>query len=779
MALKKITTVDAAESVSSSANLYVEDSGAFKRITPAQAKGLLGVDELKSAIYENPKIVASFISGARTVTGEVSTNTKRCTTPSLWDLKVGDTVSLTRNAAGQKYALAGINGTAFIYDSGWRTADLTYTISTSGKYFVNIATTSGTDELSPSAVTLIATVTDNTSRIAVAQKEIDDLSDVVNVVKDELSVESRNILPKQPDVGVATTFDLGADVTFPNGIGVGFDAVDLVTEGATAGLVDFKKDDGTRAAIITLNSFRNNNTGIVFANETSPHNGRYNNASVAAFRESLTFRYIIINNKTPQVSSGAVKNFSITEGFSPTPYIPHDAAKDYAIEQGANPFDLYAEVNKTSIMDVGYWGIKTDVCTNSFGAINTAGGGFTTRLFPAKAGDVLRYKFSTLDTWPMLLIYDGNMQVIPSETVLGTGAASYISGEHTFTEGECFFRLNGAVNHISKYSLSYNDVPVVIKDYVKSYVDGYAVGQRTFPAYWDTAVGNAVTAIKNQLLAMETGDCFFFVTDQHWTSNAQRSSSIIDYVSEKTGVYNVFIGGDVVSSNNASQVGAMTEMLDYLGSFKGKNVRLFSTLGNHDRNSVAQTDQTLWLSLAQQYNALIKPEEEWLDTNGTPLCNVYDNKSQKVRYIQFWYTADSGYSDDVATALVSAMTSAPNDYTIVLMSHAYWNGIDPAQAAVRYANLILDTMDTMTATVALWVCGHVHKDYTTVLTSTGGKSLRIMSTTTDSVGQHPTNPSLTVGTDTEQAFDVYCIDTTAKTINAIRVGAGESRSFTY
>ena len=52
MALKKITTVDAAESVSSSANLYVEDSGAFKRITPAQAKGLLGVDELKSALEQ-------------------------------------------------------------------------------------------------------------------------------------------------------------------------------------------------------------------------------------------------------------------------------------------------------------------------------------------------------------------------------------------------------------------------------------------------------------------------------------------------------------------------------------------------------------------------------------------------------------------------------------------------------------------------------------------------------------------------------------------------------
>ena len=60
MALKKITTVDAAESVSSSANLYVEDSGAFKRITPAQAKGLLGVDELKSAISD----IAAITHGA-------------------------------------------------------------------------------------------------------------------------------------------------------------------------------------------------------------------------------------------------------------------------------------------------------------------------------------------------------------------------------------------------------------------------------------------------------------------------------------------------------------------------------------------------------------------------------------------------------------------------------------------------------------------------------------------------------------------------------------------
>ena len=598
----------------------------------------------------------------------------------------------------------------------------------------------------------------------------------VNDLKSALSVNSRNILPKQPAPGVITVIDLGEEKTFPNGVNISFDLLAFTGNG-TAGVITLRNTSDAVVATVTLNGMRNVDTGIFYSAESSPHSGRYSSYAITALQSSLTFRYVRVRLDAIVVTSGSINNFMLTDGHYPSPYVPTFEAKDYDLETLTNPIEVNTAVNAISLMDSSFWAAKADYYRLANGGMVQLSGAFASRLFPCKAGDTLSYKLYMGNGTKVLFTFDQNMQIVNTVDALGTAVA--VSGIHTFTATERYFAFNCMISQLSRMYVKYNDIPVAIKGYVKEYVENYAVLSRTFPEYWDTAVGNAVTAIKNQLLAMDTGDCFFFVTDQHWTSNAQHSSPIIDYISKKTGIYNVFIGGDVVMSNNASQVGAMTEMLDYLESFKGKNVRLFSTLGNHDRNSVAQSDQTLWLSLAQQYNALIKPEEEWLDTDGTPLCNVYDNKSQKVRYIQFWYTADSGYNADVASALVSAMTSTPDDYTIILMSHAYWNGTDPAQGAVTFANLILDTMDTMTATVALWVCGHVHADKTVVLTSTGGKSLRIMSTTTDSVGQHPSSPSMTAGTTTEQAFDVYCINTTAKTINAVRVGAGESRSFTY
>jgi hypothetical protein len=162
---------------------------------------------------------------------------------------------------------------------------------------------------------------------------------------------------------------------------------------------------------------------------------------------------------------------------------------------------------------------------------------------------------------------------------------------------------------------------------------------------------------------------------------------------------------------------------------------------------------------------------------------VYDNKAQKIRYIQFFYTADSGYRDDVATALTRALQSTESGWTVVLMSHAYWtinNGeIIVSQGATNYANLITGLIDDIDADFPLWICGHIHTDMTTTISSSGGKTVRIISTTTDSTAQNPSSPAMTPGTTTEQAFDVYQIDTTNKTINIVRVGAGNSRSYTY
>lgn len=605
---------------------------------------------------------------------------------------------------------------------------------------------------------------------------IEALDQETTQLKDDLSVNSRNILPKQPTMGEITVIDLGEEKTFTNGVNISFDLLAFTGVG-TSGIITLRNASNTVVATITLNGMYNVDTGIAYTHESSPHSGRYSSYEINSLKSSLTFRYVRVVLNTNVVTSGDINNFMLTDGHYPSPFVPTFEAKDHDLEMLTNPIELNAAVNAISLMDSSFWAAKTDYYRTSNGGMTQSTGSLASRLFPCKAGDTLSYKLYMPSGTKVLFTFDRNMQVVNTVDALGTSVAA--SGTHTFTATEQYFAFNCTMSQVIRMYVKYNDIPVAIQNYIANYISEYAAGRKRFPDYWDTAVQSAVETIKTNLLSLTSGDAFVFVTDQHWQSNAKYSSPIIDYISSQTGIYNVFVGGDIVNNKNASKLGAMTEMLTYLASFQNPNLRLFSTIGNHDRNSVAQTDQSLWLSLAEQYNSLIKPEEKWLDTDGTPLCNVYNNDSQKIRYIQFFFTLDSGYREDVAALLTAAMQSAPTGWTIVLMSHAYWDGANPSQGAESYANLIRGLLDDLDAEAPLWIVGHTHADRTALITSTGGKTMRIMSTTTDSVGQNPSSPSMTAGTTTEQAFDVYCIDTTAKIINTVRIGAGENRTFTY
>ena len=602
------------------------------------------------------------------------------------------------------------------------------------------------------------------------------LVDDVGELKSQLSVQTRNILPKQPTAGVITEIDLGSEQTFPDGVNVSFDLIGFEGNG-TAGIVRLVDNTNANVALITLNGMRNLETWNAYTEESNPHTGRYTSYKIAALRGSLTFRYVRIYLTSNFVTSGDMLNVMLTAGHNPTPYVPYIEAHDYDLRTLTNPLEINAALNSVSLMDSAFWNAKVGWYRNEHGGMTSLAGARASRLFPCKSGDTLSYTLYMPNTTKVLFTFDQNMQIV--RTIDAVDTVTKVTGTLTFTPSEHYFAFNIVDSQIGRLSLKYNDVPIAIQNYVADYVAEYAVGKGRFPDYWDSAVQYAVETIKTNLLALTSGDAFVFVTDQHWVGNAKYSSAIIDYICSECGLYNVFIGGDIINNKNASKLGAMTEMLDYLASFQNPHIRLFATLGNHDQNSVAQSDPTAVLSLAEQYNSLIKPEEQWLDTDGTPLCNIYNNDSQKIRYIQFFFTIDSGYRQDVADLLTSAMQSTPTGWTIVLMSHGYWAGTDPSQGAEDYADLIKGLLDGLNADAPLWVVGHCHADKTAVLTSPGGKTCRIVATTTDSVGQNPSSPSMTAGTTTEQAFDVYCLDTTAKTIKITRIGAGVSRNFTY
>ena len=319
--------------------------------------------------------------------------------------------------------------------------------------------------------------------------------------------------------------------------------------------------------------------------------------------------------------------------------------------------------------------------------------------------------------------------------------------------------------------------PVSAVDFVAR-LDIKQIKESGLPEYWKAPLDTAEQTILSNRIGIASGDEFIFITDQHWASNAQKSSELIDRLMGDLSINFIVNGGDIVNTHNATKMGAVNEIVDYYKSFKHRH-RILSTIGNHDLNNNNNPDSSLHLSPQELYWFMIKPEETWIDTDNSAYVNVYDNNSQKIRYIQFYHCYDSGFIQSVADALVAKMQSTPSDWTIVLISHAYWNGANPSASATKYANLILQTMDSITAKVALWLIGHNHTDNNTTLTSSGEKTLLIVGTTTDAVGQNPSSPVMTRGTATEQAFDVVQIDTTAKKIYMTRVGAGSDREFSY
>ena len=79
-----------------------------------------------------------------------------------------------------------------------------------------------------------------------------------------------------------------------------------------------------------------------------------------------------------------------------------------------------------------------------------------------------------------------------------------------------------------------------------------------------------------------------------------------------------------------------------------------------------------------------------------------------------------------------------------------------------------------TSVVAAYICGHNHGDYDHT-----ERGLLTISTTCDASYNDDPKCMRIRGNVTEQAFDVFTIDTREKRISTVRVGAGENRSWRY
>ena len=352
------------------------------------------------------------------------------------------------------------------------------------------------------------------------------------------------------------------------------------------------------------------------------------------------------------------------------------------------------------------------------------------------------------------------------------------------------------------------------------------------PDYYDSYLPAKIAAIK--ALHPASGSQFIFITDTHiagyTNGNSMHSHAMIDEIVKSTQIRTVINGGDILSPS------ATKDIIDYFNELReGVNYTQPDTLaehlyvaGNHDlgaNNTVAACLTPVQLAkLANLYSpayAGVVYDETY------PFQYYYDDTAAKIRYIVIglgmtgssglsghsWWDSYAKTAAQCAPFYIQALNSVPdNDYHVVVFNHIpgipinapytqNFTNITNAgyitylykmfvayQAKTTWTDGLTLTADFTDAkgVACCMVFGHQHRDVTGVSSdiklnseSIGGTIPLFVTTTDNARGNLDPNVTRTAGTTSEQAFDVFTIDKTNRTINVTRVGGGLDRSANY
>lgn len=327
------------------------------------------------------------------------------------------------------------------------------------------------------------------------------------------------------------------------------------------------------------------------------------------------------------------------------------------------------------------------------------------------------------------------------------------------------------------YEPCYNDILELRRDITSD-----------IPAYWDDAINTAIDTIRSNAYTADSKlVSFFYLTDIHWKSNAQKSPKLINKIAKATGINTLLLGGDYISSYDTTKKEAVEEIDGFFSELDSRLIAL-PVIGNHDHNDNQQTVDAAILTDNQMYNFILQRVEKYMDTDESVINMCYDIPSKKVRFILFKQWGGSSFVDSTLAYVDAKVKELSSEWVVIVACHSYW-GVSRSGGSVtfplstnslRIGNAFLQTNSESEAKIIAWFVGHTHNDLETTISS-GNESIRIICTTCDTYRQSAVWGSwtMTAGTDTEQAFDVVQIDRDHRKIYLTRVGAGESREYTY
>ena len=327
----------------------------------------------------------------------------------------------------------------------------------------------------------------------------------------------------------------------------------------------------------------------------------------------------------------------------------------------------------------------------------------------------------------------------------------------------------------------------------------------TVPAYYESHMSdkNAIIRSRGQSAALQ----FAFITDYHYGTynNSHTSRSLLSDIVMNSKVNTVINGGDTwASGTSAIDIGeAKKRFINGINeTIPNAPCNWYFVLGNHDNglDYLVQGDNVT--TFGPYFTT--KEVQEIMGGNLTMKDCIYDPKSTDLEY---YFDHDNirvivlnndlvteGSSESQYSTLVflcEALLSM-GDKTAVIVTHKFCNNQGVRYNGASLIEEILVAYNTRgsytlatnqvarfgecTGHVCLVVSGHLHEDYSGSLSD--GTPV-VITTSANAGAGSAQGEDRTIGTVSENAIDVFSVDTTNRMIFVTRIGYGNDRSFAY
>lgn len=352
-----------------------------------------------------------------------------------------------------------------------------------------------------------------------------------------------------------------------------------------------------------------------------------------------------------------------------------------------------------------------------------------------------------------------------------------------------------AGNKIHIYTITEKSKLTAVDNVARDLIKSIDPLSNAVPEYFKTHIDSKCDdIIQNMRSVGREGVTFAFVTDVHWDNNAKHSPALIRYIADKTGVNVLVNGGDNIANGNLdAMIEQEKEVTDEFASAIGGDYLM--VMGNHDSNRNGHaSDNSYWLTYQEIYatqfyatpnSAVFRGQAYPVKTSSQPVHDYYyDIPKLKIRFVSI----DSmGIANiyGASTTWLNGLLSQDDGYKYIISCHAMYSVSDGVIKPI-FDSCIDDLYSNINPYASKILCvltGHSHIDGTFMLnssTSTDGTIPVIMTDTDGYRNLASTNPNTaTLGTVTEQCFDVITVSTVDGSVKCVRIGRGANRQITH